>query len=60
MNILILTGVGLVGTFAVIRLLYWYFNATVCISCYDIIRVRHAKSAGNLNKDMYICKRCSE
>ena len=60
MNLWISIGVGLVGTFAALRLLYWYFNATVCIECYKIVRVRQAKSAGHRNKDMYLCKECSE
>ena len=60
MNLWISIGAVLVGTFATLRFLYWYFNATVCIECYKIVRVRQAKSAGNRNKDMYLCKECSE
>jgi hypothetical protein len=60
MNLWISIGVGLVGTFATLRFLYWYLNATVCIECYKIVRVRQAKSAGHRNKDMYLCKECSE
>jgi len=59
MHILVSTGIGIVAIFIVLRLLYWYFNATVCIACYDTVRIRQAKSAGHRNRDMYLCKECN-
>jgi len=56
----ILIGFIIVGTFVAARLFYWYFNATVCIKCYKVVRVVKAVSAGYTNKDMYLCKECSE
>lgn len=55
---LIGTGAGVVALFVLIRLLIWYFDQTVCVECYAKIRVRHAKSAGYKNKEMYLCKEC--
>lgn len=53
-------GVGIVVIGVVLKLLYWYFNATVCTECYSKVRIRQAKSAGYRNKDMYLCEECNE
>lgn len=60
MGFLTYFGVGIVVTGVVLKLLYWYFNATVCIECYAIIRVKNAKLAGYRNKNMYLCRKCEE
>lgn len=59
-NLIWAAAAGIVGVSIALRVLYWYFNATVCIECYKKIRVREASPVRYRNKDMYLCKECNE
>lgn len=58
-SIMIFTAAGVIGLIIAVRVLIWYFDRTVCIACYDKVRVRKSKPAPGFRKEEYrLCEKC--